>query len=146
MAKTKVQPTNPYLTIKGAAKAIDFYKKAFLAKENVRMPAPDGKRVMHADLSINGGTVMLCDEFAEHGGPAAPTPSKPVPVAIAIQYAKPAEVDTTFRRAVEAGCKGTLEPNDTFWDARFAMLVDPFGHSWMLNAPLTKKKAPAKKK
>jgi PhnB protein len=143
MAKTKVQPTNPYLTIKGAAKAIDFYKKAFLAKENVRMPAPDGKRVMHADLSINGGTVMLCDE---HGGPAAPTPSKPVPVATAIQYAKPAEVDTTFRRAVEAGCKGTLEPNDTFWDARFAMLVDPFGHSWMLNAPLPKKKAPAKKK
>ena len=59
MAKTKVQPTNPYLTIKGAAKAIDFYKKAFLAKENVRMPAPDGKRLMHADLSINGGTVML---------------------------------------------------------------------------------------
>jgi PhnB protein len=146
MAKTKVQPTNPYLTIKGAAKAIDFYKKAFLAKENVRMPAPDGKRLIHADLSINGGTVMLSDEFSEHGGPAAPSPNKPVPVAIAIQYTKPAEVDATFRRAVDAGCKATMAPSDTFWDARFAMLIDPFGHSWMLNAPLPKKKASAKKK
>ncbi len=146
MAKPKVQPTNPYLTIKGAAKAIDFYKKAFAAKENTRMPAPDGKRVMHADLSINGGTVMLCDEFPEHGGPPAPSPSKPVPVAIAVQYAKPAEVDATFRRAVEAGGKSTMEPQDTFWQARFAMLIDPFGHSWMLNAPLPAKKSPAKKK
>jgi uncharacterized glyoxalase superfamily protein PhnB len=136
----KVQPTNPYLTIKGAGKAIDFYKKAFGAKENTRMPAPDGKRVMHADLSINGGTVMLSDEFPDHGGPAAPTPAKPAPVAIAIHYAKPAEVDATFRRAVEAGCKSTMEPQDTFWDARFAMLNDPFGHRWMLNAPLPKKK------
>jgi uncharacterized glyoxalase superfamily protein PhnB len=145
MAKPKLQPTNPYLTVKGAAKAIDFYKQAFDAKENGRMPAQDGKRVMHADISINGGTVMLSDEFAEHGGPAAPSPDKPAPVAIAIQYAKPAEVDATFRRAVDAGCKSTMEPQDTFWEARFAMLVDPFGHRWMLNAPLAKKKAPKKK-
>ena len=137
----KMQPTNPYLTVKGAAKAIDLYKKAFGAKEAARLPAQDGKRVMHAELSINGGTVMLSDEFAEHGGPAAPTQAKPAAVATAIHYAKPAEVDATFRRAVEAGCKSTMEPQDTFWEARFAMLVDPFGHRWMLNAPLPAKKA-----
>jgi PhnB protein len=108
------------------------------------MPAEDGKRLMHADLSINGGSVMLSDEFLEYGGPPAPTPAKPSPVAIAIQFAKPAEVDATFKRASEAGCKSTMEPQDTFWDARFAMLIDPFGHRWMLNAPLPKKK-PAKK-
>jgi len=144
--KAKVQATNPYLTVKGAADAIAFYKKAFGAKENTRMPAQDGKRLMHADLSINGGTVMLSDEFPEHGGPTAPSGGKRPPVAIAIQYAKPAEVDATFRRAVEAGGKSTMEPQDTFWDARFAMLVDPFGHQWMLNAPLPKKKAAPKKK
>jgi PhnB protein len=141
MAKPKVQPINPYLTISGAAEAIAFYERAFGAVEKQRMPAQDGKRVLHADLSINGGTVMLSDEFPEHGGPAGPTASKPPPVAIAIQYAKPAEVDATFQRAVAAGCTSTMEPQDTFWEARFAMLVDPFGHRWMLNAPLPKKKS-----
>src|SRR5262245_40416746 len=141
----KVQPINPYLTVKGAADAIALYKKAFGAKENTRMPAQDGKRLMHADLSINGGTVMLSDEFLEHGGPGAPSAAKPASVAIAIQYAKPAEVDAAFRRAVDAGCKSTMEPQDTFWEARFGMLIDPFGHRWMLNAPLPKKKAAPKK-
>ncbi|KAB2911370.1 MAG: glyoxalase/bleomycin resistance/extradiol dioxygenase family protein [Hyphomicrobiaceae bacterium] len=138
-----MQPINPYLTVKGAAEAIAFYQRAFGAKENQRLQAPDGKRIMHADLTINGGTVMLSDEFAEHpehGAVFAPSQDKPAPVATVIQYAKPAEVDATFRRAVEAGCRATLEPHDTFWEARFAMLADPFGHRWMLNAPLPKNK------
>lgn len=147
-ATTKVQPTSPYLTVKGAAAAIDLYKKAFGAKEKGRMPAQDGRRLMHADLTINGGTVMLSDEFPEHGGPSAPAPSNgiPPPVAVTIQYKKPADVDATFQRAVGAGCKSVMEPQDTFWDARFAVLTDPFGHRWMLNAPLPKKKAPPGKK
>jgi PhnB protein len=145
-SKPKVQPTSPYLTIKGAAEAIELYQKAFGAKVKGRMAARDGKRVMHADLAINGGTVLLCDEFPEHGGPPAPSAANPSPVAVTIQFAKPADVDATFRRAVDAGCKATMEPQDTFWEARFAMLADPFGHRWMLNAPLPKKKAPPKKK
>jgi PhnB protein len=138
-----VHTINPYLTVKGANEAIAFYQKAFGAKENVRMPAQDGKRVMHADLTINGGTLMLSDEFpeyAEHGGAVlAPSQGKPAPVAVALHFATPAEVDATFRRAVDAGCTSTMAPEDTFWDARFAMLVDPFGHRWMLNAPLPAK-------
>jgi PhnB protein len=55
-------------------------------------------------------------------------------------------VDATFRRAVDAGCSGLQEPQDMFWDARFAMLADPFGHRWFLNAPLPKKKPAPKKK
>ncbi len=144
--KPKVQPTSPYLTIKGAAEAIELYQKAFGAKVKGRMAAQDGKRVMHADLAINGGTVLLCDEFPEHGGPPAPSEANPSPVAVTIQFARPADVDATFRRAVDAGCKATMEPQDTFWEARFAMLADPFGHRWMLNAPLPKKKPAAKKK
>jgi PhnB protein len=134
--QTNLQVTTPYLTIKGAAEAIAFYQKAFGATENQRMPAQDGKRVMHACLTINGGAVMLSDEFSEHGGPPAPSMDKPSPVAVAIQCAKPAEVDAMFKRAVGAGCKATLEPHDAFWGARFAMLADPYGHRWMLNAPL----------
>jgi PhnB protein len=144
--RAKVQPTSPYLTVKGAAEAIAFYQKAFGAKEKGRMAAQDGKRLMHADLTINGGTVMLSDEFPEHGGPSAPANGTQPPVAITIQYNKPADVDATFRRAVDAGCTSTMEPQDTFWDARFAVLADPFGHRWMLNAPLPKKKATPKKK
>jgi PhnB protein len=147
--KAKVQPTNPYLTVKGAADAIDFYKKAFGAKEIGRMPAEDGKRLMHASIEINGGTVMLSDEFPEFAGDAgakAPSAAKPAPVATAVHFAKPAEVDAIYRRAVDAGCKSTMAPEDTFWEARFAMLNDPFGHRWMLNAPLPKKKPAGKAK
>ncbi len=147
--KPKMQPTNPYLTVKGAADAIAFYQKAFAAKEIARMPAQDGKRVMHAELSFNGGSRHAVRRVSgvRRGGCAARAPKdKPASVATAIHFAKPAEVDATFGRAVEAGCTSTMEPQDTFWEARFAVLVDPFGHRWMLNAPLPKKKVPAKKK
>ncbi|MET0568538.1 MAG: glyoxalase/bleomycin resistance/extradiol dioxygenase family protein [Hyphomicrobiaceae bacterium] len=149
MAKQpKPLPVNPYLTVKGAADAIAFYQKAFGAEENARMPAQDGKRIMHACLTINGGAVMLSDEFpeyAEHGATNAPSKDKPAPVATCLQLTKPAEVDAMYQRAVEAGCMTTMAPENTFWDARFAMLVDPFGHRWMLNAPLPKKPAAKKK-
>ena len=144
MAKQpKPLPVNPYLTVKGAADAIAFYQKAFGVTENARMPAQDGKRLMHACLTINGGAVMQSDELpehAEHGAINAPSKDNPAPVATCLQFSKPAEVDAMHHRAVEAGCKSTMGPEDTFWDARFAMLIDPFGHRWMLNAPLPKKK------
>ena len=128
----------PYLTVRGGAEAIEFYKKAFDATEDRRMPAEDGKRLMHASLSIHGGTVMLSDEFPEHGGPAAPTPEKPASVSVSVSLGKPADVDAVFRQATAAGAKGAMEPADMFWGDRFAMLVDPFGHRWMLVAPLAK--------
>jgi PhnB protein len=130
------QSVTPYLTIKGAAEAIAFYQKAFGAKENMRMPADDGKRLMHASVSIKGGEVFLSDEFAEHGGPAAPKPGDCMPVAVALALAKPADVDATFKQAISAGATSILEPSDQFWGARYAMVADPFGHRWMLNAPL----------
>jgi PhnB protein len=136
------QAITPYLTIKGAAEAIAFYGRAFGATETARMPAQDGKRLMHASVSINGGTVMFSDEFpeyCEHGGAIlAPTADKPAPVAVAISYGMPEEVDASFRRAVDAGCTEVMAPNDAFWGERFAMLGDPFGHRWMMSAPLPK--------
>ena len=132
------QSITPYLTVRGGADAIEFYKKAFDATEDRRMPAEDGKRLMHASLTIHGGTVMLSDEFPEHGGPAAPTPEKPASVSVSVSLGKPADVDAVFRQATGAGAKAAMEPADMFWGDRFAMLVDPFGHRWMLVAPLAK--------
>jgi PhnB protein len=133
----------PYLTVSDASAAIDFYKKAFGAKENSRSAAQDGKRIMHADISINGGNVFLMDEFPEFGEGAAKAPSpngkQHLPVSMVINYETPREIDAAYKRAVDAGCNGVQEPNDTFWNARFAMLTDPYGHFWMLNAPLPAK-------
>lgn len=145
--KMKVQPTNPYLTVKGASDAIALYQKVLGAREDNRMMHSDGKRIIHAHLTINGGWVMLSDDFPEHpeyGAPTAPSLKNPAPVATAVHYGKAAEVDATYQRAMKAGCASVMEPHDAFWDARFAMFGDPFGHRWMLTAPLAKK--PAAKK
>lgn len=132
----------PYLTVKGAADAIAFYQKAFGATELTRMLTEDRQRLMHAEITINGASVMLSDEFPEYaedgGAVLAPTPDKPAGVAIAVHYGKPADVDASFKRAVAAGCRSITDPQDMFFGSRFAMLRDPFGHRWILEAPLPK--------
>ena len=131
-----VQRITPYLSVNGAAAAIDFYRRAFGATETMRMLADDGKRVMHAVIRINGGVVMLCDEFPEFNGTPAPTPDNPTSISVSIEFDTPAEVDAAFASAVAAGADGWMRPENMFWGARFAMLNDPFGHRWMLSAPL----------
>jgi PhnB protein len=133
-----MQTITPYLTVKGAAAALEFYRTAFGASDVFQHPADDGKRILHARMTIKGGTVMLSDEFPEHNGTPAPTPEKPTSVAVAVQLGSPAEVDALFAQAVAAGANGWMKPEDMFWGDRFAMLDDPFGHRWMLNAPLKK--------
>lgn len=126
----------PYLTVNGATNAIAFYEQAFGATEQARLPADDGERLMHVELSIHGASLFLSDPFPEHDGAAAPVAGQSPPVGVAIVLAAPAEVDATYHRALSAGGKGVLEPADMFWGARFAMLTDPFGHRWMLHAML----------
>ena len=128
----------PYLTVSNASDAIAFYQKAFDAKENSRMPDQSGKRLVHSDLTIHGGTIFVMDEFPEHG--SARRPNGDSPVGIVIQLPTPKDVDAVYAQAVKAGAKGTQEPADMFWGARFAALTDPFGHGWMLNAALPQKK------
>lgn len=143
----KMPPVTPYLTVKGAAEALEFYKRAFGATENMRMPAQDGKRLMHADMTVNGGRILMSDWFEEYqqdGAVRAPSPAELAPVAVALHFAKPAGVDAFYQRAMEAGCTKIQDPQDAFWGARFAMLSDPYGHRWMMNAPLPAKKAAKK--
>jgi len=116
----------PYLTINGAAKGIEFYKKAFGAQEVHRMPSPDGK-ISHAELKIGDSTIMVNDEFP---GMAVAPPASAVPSSYLFLYVT--DVDATFKRSVEAGAKSTMPVQDMFWGDRFGRLVDPFGHSWSL--------------
>ena len=115
----------PYLCIKGAAAALDFYKKAFGAVENVRMPGPGGS-VMHAEVKIGDSMLMLSDEFPDWGqlGPV----SRGGSTCTMMLYVP--DCDATFKRAVDAGAQGTQAPKDEFWGDRFAKVTDPFGHQW----------------
>ncbi len=133
-----MQPITPYLTINGADKALEYYQKAFGATDIFRHPDKDG-RVFHARMVINGGTVMMSDDYSkDHGGPPAPTPERTAPVAVAITLESAGEVDAMFNQAVAAGGNGAVPPEDMFWGDRFAMVVDPFGHRWMISAPVKK--------
>jgi len=117
----------PYLVIKGAAEAIEFYKKAFGATELMRMPGPNG-RVMHAEIRIGNSVLMLSDENPERGylSPA----SRGGATGSVMLYTT--DVDKTFNAAVAAGAKSQQPPTDMFWGDRMGNLTDPFGHSWAI--------------
>jgi len=115
----------PHLVCAGAGAAIDFYKKAFGATEEARLPGPDGK-LMHGMIRIGGAAIMLVDENPQHGmlGPKA---LKGSPVTIHL-YVK--DVDAFVDKAVKAGATLKMPVQDMFWGDRYGHLEDPFGHSW----------------
>jgi uncharacterized glyoxalase superfamily protein PhnB len=115
----------PHLVCAGAAEAIEFYKKAFGAVEEIRLPGPGGK-LMHAAIRIGGAAILLVDEAPEWGmlGPKA---LKGSPVTIHIFTD---DVDKFVARAVKAGAKVTMPVEDMFWGDRYGVLEDPFGHHW----------------
>jgi len=120
----------PHLVIKGAAKAIDFYKRAFGAEEMNRMPMPDG-RLMHACVKIGNSMLMLCDEFPEHncGNSASPETIGKTHATIHM-YVE--DVDQAYKRAVDAGATAAMPPQDMFWGDRYGQVVDPFGQPWSI--------------
>jgi uncharacterized glyoxalase superfamily protein PhnB len=126
----------PYLTVTPAAAAIAWYVNAFGARQKAFMPAVDGVRVLHCELEINGGTLMLNDAFPEFGQTRTPLPGEPVTSTVSLEFATGKEVDDLFAKATSLGAKGEAQPTNSFWGTRFAVLRDPFGHRWMLNGPL----------
>jgi PhnB protein len=118
----------PYLTVSEGARALDFYTKAFGAKVKERMEGPGGK-IMHGEIRIGDSVVMLSDEFPNPGGTKAP-PSLGGASGSVFLYVP--NVDASFKRAVDAGCRETTPPTDMFWGDRFGQCVDPFGHHWSL--------------
>jgi PhnB protein len=115
----------PYLIVKGAAAALDYYQRAFGATELLRMPDAHG-RIAHAEIKIGDSVIMLADEHPEmgHRGPAA-LGGTPVSILLYVE-----DVDAVFDRAVKAGGKSRRPVADQFYGDRMGTLEDPFGHVW----------------
>jgi PhnB protein len=118
----------PYLICKGAAGAIEFYKKAFGAVELMRMPMPDGK-LGHAEIKIGDSVIMLADEFPDNNS-YSPQHFGGTPVSVLLYVEK---VDVVFQQAVSAGAKVIRSPQDMFYGDRTSWVTDPFGHSWYIH-------------
>lgn len=119
----------PYLVAKDAARAIDFYVEAFGAVEDFRMTDPGDGRVGHAELAIGGSRLMLADEYPDFGAVGPETiGGTPVTFHLATEA-----VDADVARAVAAGATLLRQPTDQSFGERNAVLIDPFGHRWMLS-------------
>jgi PhnB protein len=118
----------PHLVVKGASQAIDFYKKAFGAEEIKRLPGPDGKSLIHAELKIGDSRLLLVDEFPEMDcrGPQSAGAS-PVTIHMFVD-----DVDVVFDKALAAGAEVRMPVMDQFWGDRYGVLTDPFGHLWSI--------------
>jgi PhnB protein len=130
-----VEPAlSPYLTIAGAAAAIDFYVNAFNAVELGRVPGPGGK-LIHAAISINGATVLISDDFPEFhdGKSSSPIALGGTPVTIHLTVI---DADASFQQALDAGATVVMALEDQFWGDRYGIVRDPFGHHWSLGQPV----------
>jgi len=117
----------PYLIVRNADRAIDFYKRAFGARELMRMPGPGGK-VMHAELKIGDSIFFLSDESLDMGH-RSPESLGGASGSILL-YVR--DVDAAFKRAMDAGARVMRPLADMFWGDRYGQLADPFGHEWGL--------------
>ena len=117
----------PFLTVRNAVRAIEFYKQAFGAQERGVAKGPDGK-VMHAEVKIGDSVIMLSDEFPEFGS-LSPQSIGGSPMGLHIYIEN---VDAAFDRAVKAGAQVEMPVADQFWGDRYGKLKDPFGHKWSI--------------
>ena len=117
----------PYLAVDDATAAIEFYERAFGAKEQVRMDSPDGK-IAHAELDIGDSKVMLADPFPQFQA----KPPKELGGTTVGLFVYVENVDELVQQAVDAGATLTMAPEDQFWGDRFGSVTDPFGHSWQI--------------
>jgi uncharacterized glyoxalase superfamily protein PhnB len=113
----------PSLVFKDCNKAIDFYKKALGAQELMRMPGPDGK-MMHAEIKVGNSHVMMNDEIM--GSKSAETlGASPVTFYLYVE-----DADSSFKKAIAAGCKEIMPVADMFWGDRMGAVSDPYGYKW----------------
>ena len=133
--KSDNQTIRPYLCIKDAAKAIDFYKKAFGAKEVTRSAEPDG-RIGHAEIRIGNSSILIADEYPEAPemkGVRSPDSLGGSTLHICLEVD---DVDSRFNQAIAAGAKPLMAVKGKASGGRRARLTDPFGHVWTLSSPM----------
>ncbi|CAN5794603.1 N/A [soil metagenome] len=128
-ASTPIHGVTPYLMVRGAAEAAEFYKRAFGAEEVMRTAAEDGKRLIHCHLKINGADVMMSDEFPEYGASLGEGPNG---VTLHLQVD---DADEWWARATDAGATVVMPLAEQFWGDRYGQVRDPFGHTWSIGAP-----------
>ncbi|HEX3870176.1 MAG TPA: VOC family protein [Pirellulales bacterium] len=117
----------PYMIVRDAARAIEFYKQAFGAEELMRLPSPN-ERVGHAELQIGNSRIMLADEFPEMGIKSPQTlGGSAMSILLYVE-----DSDAMFQRAVDAGAKILKPIQDQFYGDRSGTLTDPFGHQWTI--------------
>lgn len=125
----------PHLIVSDGSAAIEFYKAAFGAEQGHTMMAPDGKRVLHGDLTLDGHRFFISDEFSEAEGGTLKSPQSlgGTDVRITLEVD---DADALVERATKAGARVIMPVADMFWGARYGKLVDPFGHEWGINQQL----------
>ncbi len=121
----------PSLVVKGADRAIEFYKKAFGGEEVLRMAGPDGKSVMHAEIRI-GDSIFFVGDEAPNMGCRAP---QSLGGSTGVLHLYVHDADAAFKKAVAAGAKEVMPVADAFWGDRYGQVEDPFGHRWGLATP-----------
>ena len=132
-------PTSiPYIVVSNAAAAIDFYKAAFGAVELLHHAAPSSEKLMHASLKINGGVLMMSDDFSASMGGKPQTQEalggSPVTFHLAVT-----DADAIWEKAAAAGAEVTMPLADQFWGDRYGQLRDPFGHRWSIGQSIVKR-------
>lgn len=126
-----------HICVSGGDAALGFYELAFGARCTFKAMASDNIRILHANLELFGGEVMLHDEFPELGGDVlAPTTRGGASVTIHVNLPRPSDVDAVISRAHGSGASIVLPAADMDWGARYGRVRDPFGHIWAFNAPL----------
>jgi PhnB protein len=120
----------PQIVVDDAAGAIRFYGAAFGADELVRNNAPDG-RVMHCELLMYGGRILVVDDFAASAGEDVVSPKRLGGSTVRLHLYVP-DTDAVYERALGAGATSVMEPRDAFWGDRYAIVRDPYGHHWSI--------------
>ena len=134
--EASIPPIQVHLCVKRGREAIAWYEKAFGAVETYEQLAEDGERVLHANLAVFGGEIMLHDEFPEFSPDVlSPESRGGASMTINVNLPEADDVDRAIERAAAAGATVTMTPNDMFWGSRYGRVRDPFGHVWAFNAP-----------
>jgi PhnB protein len=127
----QISGLTPYLCVEGATRASEFYQRAFGATEVDRQPPDEKGRTMHVYLSVNGNSLMLSDPYPEYGHPFKGHEGCTLHMHVK-------DVDTWWKRAVDAGAEVVMPLQEMFWGDRYGQLRDPFGVRWSLAEPIKK--------
>jgi PhnB protein len=119
----------PHLIVKNAGGAIEFYKQAFGAEELFRMPGPDGKTIVHAQMKLGDSQLYLADEMPGMTQVASPQTIGGTTITLHVWSTN---ADAAFERAIKAGAKVAMPMMDAFWGDRYGQVTDPFGHRWSI--------------